>query len=204
VPYDETTTGAVDPEQAGYGTVARVFHWVMALLILVQIPIGVAMLSQPLSQFSNSLFVFHKGGGAVLLVLVFARLCWRLGHRPPPFPDFVPPPERSIASATHHTLYVLLLVMVISGYVRTVGDGYPIELLDMLGVPPLMPLMPQAAEFALVVHQFASMALVALVAVHVSAVLRHQLVDRHAILARMWPPHDKRHSSVDSSKPGGK
>jgi len=204
LPHDETPTGAADPGQAGYGTVARAFHWVIALLVLVQIPVGIAMLSQPLSRFSNALFVFHKGGGAVLLVLVFARLGWRVLHRPPPFPDFVPLDERRIASATHHALYVLLLVMVVSGYVRTVGDGYPIELLDLLGVPPLMPLMPRAAAFALIVHQFAVLALVALVAVHVSALLRHQLIDRNPILARMWPPHDRRHGSVGGSKPGGK
>lgn len=146
------------------------------------------MLSEPLARLSDPLFVAHKGLGAVLLLLVLTRLAWRLTHRPPPLPDFVSPREQRIAEATHITLYLLLVVMVVSGYVRTVGDGYPIELLDVLGVPPLMPIKPRVAAIAWVVHQFTAVALVAVIAVHVSAVLRHHVIDGHPILARMWPP----------------
>jgi cytochrome b561 len=184
----DTTPDGAAGSVAGYGAVARLLHWVIALLVLVQIPVGIAMLSQPLSRFSDPLFVAHKGTGAVLLVLVFARVGWRLTHRPPPMPDFVPPREQRIAAATHVALYLLLVVMVASGYVRTVGDGYPIELLDALGVPPLLPYVPRIAAIALVVHQFSVIVLVALVAAHVSAVLRHHLIDGHPILGRMWPP----------------
>lgn len=192
MPQRDPPSDSVTSDEVGYGTGARVFHWAIAVMVLVQIPIGIAMLSEPLSRFSDVLFVMHKGGGSVLLVLVLARIAWRLTHRPPPFPDFVPMRERPIAAATHVALYGLLLVMVVSGYVRTVGDGFPIELLDALGVPPLIPLMPGVAAVALVVHQFTVIALVALVAVHVSAVLRHQLIDGNSILARMWPPFRRR------------
>jgi cytochrome b561 len=42
----------------------------------------------------------------------------------------------------------------------------------------------------LVVHQFAVLGLVALVAAHVAMVLRHHLIERNPVLARMWPPVD--------------
>jgi cytochrome b561 len=184
----DTTPDGAAGGVAGYGAVARLFHWVIALLVLVQIPVGIAMVSQPLSRFSDPLFIAHKGSGAVLLTLVIARVAWRLTHRPPPMPDFVPQREQRIATATHVALYLLLLVMVVSGYVRTVGDAYPIEILDALGVPPLMPYAPRVAAIALVVHQFSVVVLVALIAAHVSAVLRHHLIDGHPILDRMWPP----------------
>jgi cytochrome b561 len=171
-----------------YGTVARLFHWTVASLLLLQIPAGIAMTSEPLAALSNPLYVFHKGSGAVLLVLVLARVAWRITHRAPAFPDFMPPLEQRIANATHVAIYVLLVVMVVSGYVRTIGDGYPIELLDALGVPPLIPQMPELAAAMLVVHQFTVIALVGLVAVHISAVLRHRLIEGNPVLARMWPP----------------
>jgi cytochrome b561 len=44
----------------------------------------------------------------------------------------------------------------------------------------------------LVVHQFAAFTLLGLVAVHVSAVLRHQLIERNPVLRRMWPPFGSR------------
>jgi len=173
---------------SGYGTVARILHWTVALLVLLQIPAGIAMTSEPLAAWADPLYIFHKGSGSLLLVLVLARAAWRLTHRAPPFPDYMPALEQRIAHATHVTIYVVLVVMVVSGYVRTVGDGFPIELLDALGVPPLIPYMPRLARAMLVVHQFAAVALVGLVAVHVSAVLRHQLIEGNPVLARMWPP----------------
>jgi cytochrome b561 len=40
----------------------------------------------------------------------------------------------------------------------------------------------------LVVHQFAVLALIALVAVHVAMVLRHHLIEGNPVVRRMWPP----------------
>jgi cytochrome b561 len=188
-----------DPKEQGFGTVARLFHWVIPLLVLVQIPAGIAMTSEPLSELSGPLFILHKGSGAVLLLLVAARVLWRLTHRPPPFPDYMPTLEKRIASATHAALYVVLVVMTVSGYVRTVGDGFPVELLDSLGIPSLIPYMPRTAQVMLVVHQFAVFALVALVAAHITAVLRHQLIERNPVLARMWPPLRPTHRPADVS-----
>jgi cytochrome b561 len=186
-PYDQAMT----TEQEGYGSVARILHWIVALLVVLQIPAGIAMTSEPLSAYSDPLYIFHKGSGTLLLVLVLARVAWRLMHRPPPFPAFMPPLEQRIAHATHAAIYVLLGVMVVSGYVRTVGDGFPIELLDALGVPPLIPEMPRIARAMLVVHQFTVIGLIGLLAVHVSAVLRHHLIEGNPVLARMWPPVDR-------------
>src|SRR5690606_1491196 len=90
----------------------------------------------------DALFILHKGLGVVLLLAVVARLVWRLTHSAPPMSTAIPELERRIASATHGFIYVLLIVVALSGYARVVADGYPIELLDVIGVPPLLPLMP--------------------------------------------------------------
>ena len=184
---DDTGGSAAAP---GYGTVARLFHWIIAALVILQIPAGIAMTSEPLAEMPGATFIYlwHKGAGAVLLFLVVGRALWRLTHRPPPFPDYMPPLEKRMANATHVTIYVLLLVMTVSGYIHVVGGDFPIELLNALHVPPLVPPMPRAAAAALVVHHFTVFALLGLVAVHVAMVIRHQLIDGNPVLARMWPP----------------
>mgnify|MGYP002623586020 FL=1 len=171
-----------------YGTGARLFHWSIAAFVAVQIPAGVAMTSEPLRAWADPLFILHKGLGSVLLVLVVGRIAWRVTHPPPPMPEGIPEPERRMARATHLTLYALLLLMATSGYVRTVADGYPVELLGALWVPPLLPRMPGLAAASLVVHQFAVFALVVLAAVHVGAVIQRDRIDGLPILERMWPP----------------
>lgn len=191
-------------EEPGHDPVARWFHWSIALLVLVQIPAGIAMTSEGLtgSGLVDPLFILHKGSGAVLLVLVLARIAWRVTHPAPPFPDHMPLLEQRIAGLAHVGLYVLLVVQTVSGYVRTVADDYPIELLDRLGVPPLLPVMPDTAQLFLVVHQFSAYALTALIAVHVAAVMRHHLIEGDEILSRMWPPALGRRSAPEQRGDG--
>ncbi len=172
-----------------FGTGARIFHWLVLLLLLVQIPAGIAMIAPALEQGSiDRLFVLHKGLGTVLLVIVLARALWRLTHAAPPMAATIPEQERRIATAAHATIYVVLIVVAGSGYVRVVGEGFPIEMMDALGLPTLLPLMPEVALWASLVHRFSIFLLVAMVAVHIAEVLRHQLVLRDGTLGRMWPP----------------
>lgn len=188
-----------------FGVGARLFHWLVVLLLLVQIPAGIAMIAPGLEQASiDVLFVLHKGLGVVLLVVVVARVLWRLAHRAPPMSDAIPERERRIASAAHGVIYVVLVLVAASGYVRVVGGGYPVEVMDALGVPTLLPLMPRVAEWASLVHRFSTFLLVALVSVHVAEVLRHHLVVQDATLARMWPPLGGGSGGPPSEpKPGG-
>ena len=172
-----------------FGVGARLFHWTVVLLLLVQIPAGIAMIAPALEQGSiDRLFVLHKGLGVVLLVVVTARVLWRLTHPAPPMSEAIPELERRIAIATHGVIYAVLVVIAGSGYVHVVGGGFPIEMMDALGLPTMLPLMPEVASWASLVHRFSTFLLVALVAVHVAEVVRHHLVVQDGTLARMWPP----------------
>ena len=177
-------------EHAGprYGAVARLFHWSTFLAVLVMYGTGILMTSEPLAHVADPLYVTHKGLGAVLLVLVVARVAWRLMHPAPEPPPGIPHAQRVVMRWSHAGLYALLLVMTVSGYARTVADGFPIELLDRLGVPPLLPRSPELAATALVTHQVAAYALAVLLAAHIGAAVDDVILSRREILRRMWPP----------------
>ena len=68
------------------------------------------------------------------------------------------------------------------------GDGYPIEMLDALGIPPLVTGIPEIAHVMMVVHAVAAYTLVALVAAHLAASVHHGLGEPDGVLARIWPP----------------
>ena len=176
------------PTPQEYGTVARLFHWGTTLMVLVQVPVGIAMTSEGFPSIGDPLYVLHKGMGSILLAFVVARILWRLTHSPPPFMAHMPPLQRHVASATHRLLYVLLVVMPVSGYVGTVGDGYPIEMLDALGIPPLVSDVPGTAQVMLVVHKFSAYILTALITAHVVAAMHQSLIERDGVMSRIWPP----------------
>ena len=178
---------------------ARFFHWLFVLLFLAQVPAGIMMIVPAVmgdfpvlpgveQSTVDAFYVFHKGLGAVLLVVVLARLLWRLTHRAPPLPASMPELERRIAVATHWFMYLLMVVAAVTGYVHVIGLGFPIELLDALGVPPLIPRMERLAVISSFVHRFTVFILVGVVGVHVAEVLRHHWIVKDGIMGRMWPP----------------
>ena len=182
-----------------YSGGARFLHWLFVLLFLAQVPAGLAMVVPAVSgDFENlpgveqgtvdAIYIFHKGLGAVLIVVVFVRVLWRLTHPAPPLPETIPALERRIAAQTHAFMYVLMVVAVVTGYLHVVGLGFPMELLNALGVPPLIPKMGRLAVASSFVHRFTVTVLIGVVGVHVAEVLRHHWVLKDGILGRMWPP----------------
>jgi cytochrome b561 len=68
------------------------------------------------------------------------------------------------------------------------AGGFPIEALDAIGVPPLVPRSEALASAAQTVHFLGAWAISALIALHVAAALYHGLVVRDGVFGRMWPP----------------
>lgn len=171
-----------------YGLVSRLFHWVTVLLVLVMIPVGLTMIQEIPRPLQDRLFVLHKGLGPVVLLVVLLRLGWRVLNPPPPLPADLPAAQRLAAGVVHAGLYLLLLVMAVSGYVRVTTGGFPIEALNALGIPPLFAKDEAVAEVAKRIHATAIWLLLALIAMHVGAAAYHGLVRRDGIVGRMWPP----------------
>ena len=171
-----------------YDRISRALHWATALLVLMMISAGLTMTSEVERWLQDLLFIFHKNTGLLILLLVLLRLAWRAGHSAPPLPDQVPRLQRIAARLNHAGLYVLLLVMALSGLVRVLAGGFPIELLDWLNVPPVLPNSEPLAEAAKALHAGAKYALIILIGLHVAAAGYHGLWRRDGVVGRMWPP----------------
>jgi cytochrome b561 len=76
----------------------------------------------------------------------------------------------------------------VAGYIRVKAGGFPIESLDALGAPSLVPRSEALEETAKAVHYFGGIALGAVIAVHIAAAAYHGLVRRDGVVSRMWPP----------------
>lgn len=185
-----SAASASEPATRRYGVVARLFHWTTVAMVGVMIPVGIAMTSGFFegTAAQDPLFILHKGLGVVILALLVLRLGWRLFHEPPPFPDTMPPIEQWMAKSTHWGLYVLLLVQTVSGYLRTVAGDFPIELLEAVGIPPLLSGMPELEQAMLLVHTVSAYTLTAVIAAHASAAVYHAITENDGILRRIWPP----------------
>lgn len=176
-----------------YRLPARILHWLTAVLVLAMIPAGLVMVQPGLERsLQNGLFIFHKNVGVLLLLLVLLRALYRWRNPPAPLPQGTPRWQVRAAGASHALLYGLLVLLPVAGYVRVKAGGFPIESLDALGLPSLVPRSDALAEVAKTIHYGAGLAIAALIALHIAAAAHHGVLRRDGVFSRMWPPWARR------------
>ncbi len=179
--------------QERYSAVAIILHWVIALGILVQILMGLAMmhLKMPI-MLKFQLFQLHKSIGITVLLAVLLRIFWRLTHRPPALHMALPKLERLAADGTHFTLYLFMLGLPLTGWalVSVSPFNIPTVLYGFLPWPnmPIVSALPgkQNADAVMTfVHSRLGFVLIGLIVLHVAAALRHRFLLRDKIFQRM-------------------
>jgi cytochrome b561 len=178
-----------------YTLVAITLHWLIALGILALIVIGLVMTQLQIPQMLEfQLFQLHKSIGITVLLLAVLRLLWRFTHRPPPLPAHTPPLEKGAAHGLHWILYFFMFAMPLTGWAVVSASPFslPTVLYSILPWPDL-PYLGDLANKAAVdkvlawIHAYGSWTLIALLAIHIAAVLRHHLFQGEPILRRMLP-----------------
>lgn len=171
----------------GYTRVAIVLHWLVALTVLCAFPLGMYMRELPLSPTKLQLYSYHKWLGISVLLLVATRLAWRIGHRPPPLLPGMPRWQEIAAYATHHSLYLLMLVIPLSGWLMSSALGFSVVWFGVVPLPDLVGKDQQLGELLKDVHATLNFTLLALILVHAAAAVKHHLFDHDGTLARMLP-----------------
>src|ERR1700733_2428389 len=119
-----------------YGTTAKVFHWLIVALLLVQYLIGWLMPDIHRGMKPGDAMTFHISFGIVILLLILARLAWRLTHPVAP-ESSLPPWQRLSSEAVHWLLYVLVLATTITGWLFASFRGWSVSLFYLVPMPML-------------------------------------------------------------------
>jgi cytochrome b561/polyisoprenoid-binding protein YceI len=180
-------------ERRRYTTVAVAFHWVIAAAIIIQILLGLRMGSGH-SATTYALFQLHKSVGITILVLSLGRLAWRLANPPPPAPPSQLRWERIASQVVHWGFYVAMIGLPLTGWliVSTSRTNIPTILYGLIPWPhaPGVAELPAAAKHVVNLasstsHQLLVKLVYALLALHLGAVAKHQLLDRDEVFAHM-------------------
>lgn len=168
-----------------YSAVAVGLHWLTAVAVLFQLWLGFSMGEPPASDT----FAWHKTVGALILLVTFARLTYRLSNPPPPFPDDLAAWERTAATWNHRLFYLILIGLPIGGYLAVSAHmaGKPTALAGGIMLPTIPGIPESYGEVFGGLHEAAAFALIALMAVHVAAAIKHRFVSPTASSGRMPP-----------------
>ncbi len=170
---------------ARYRFVAIAFHWAMFVLVVIVGILGLLHDSWP-KQTQAFWINVHALIGILLWLVLLARFGYRLRHIPPKLPKDIDAFSRRFSNPMHLTLYALMFVIPIVGFVTFIYHGrvFHFGLFDLnFGIKK----NPAIFEPTEDLHGYLAYGLFALAGMHTLAALWHQLVVHDGILRRMWP-----------------
>ena len=176
---------------ARYTTMAIVLHWLMALMLIGLFSVGLYMSDLPLSPWKLKIYSWHKWAGVTAFILVLVRLAWRFTHHPPELPSSMSIPMRYAANASHALLYLLMFLIPVSGWLMSSAKGFQTVYLGVVPIPDVLEKNKKLGSLLQDVHQNLNFLFIGLVLGHLCAALKHHLVDRDNVLARMLPWLDR-------------
>lgn len=176
-----------------FGPLFKALHWLMAAIILTLIVVGIYMADLPRETAEQKAYAFqfydlHKSFGVIILGLIFLRLVWVRLSPAPELPSAFSPKERKVVKALQSLLYLLMIVVPLSGYLMSNAGGYPIHVFGLFEMPALIGKSKDIGGFAHELHEIAGWAILATVALHMAGALKHRLKDKGGetdILKRM-------------------
>ena len=156
------------PAPTGYSRLQIALHWIVFAIIAQQYIFKDAMsaawdrVTDGMEAVFDPLVLAHVAGGALVMIFALWRLTLRTRRGVPPAIE-ASKLQGILAKLTHVGLYVLMILMLVSGSVAWFGG----------------------VEAAAQGHNVMKIILLALVALHVIGALYHQFVLRDGTLARM-------------------
>ena len=168
-----------------YPLLARVLHWITAVLLLILFGLGVSMTRWIPDEQKIRVYSWHEWAGITVFALTALRLGWRLTHRAPPID--IPPWEKAVAAIVYVAMYLVLIAQPIVGWLMSTAFGFPVVYLGLVHLPAPVSEDRALAERLQGIHETLAYVLVLLVAAHIAGVLYPHLVRRDSVLSRMLP-----------------
>jgi cytochrome b561 len=168
-----------------YGSVTKAFHWVMGLLILVQVPVGYIMADLPDTVSQKwTMYFLHKSFGVLLFLLVVLRLIWRSTEVNPTLPASMPHWQAVAARWNINLLIALMVIMPLSGLFMSILSNYPVSFFNLFTIPVLLQ-KSTAGYVSFLIHIYGGYIISACIILHILASLYHHFVRRDDVLKRM-------------------
>ena len=189
-----------------YTKTAIILHWLIAIFIALMFVLGWYMAELPkeapkqmaydlfdlgvytwqaAEEISPRTFYFnlHKSLGLTVLALIILRILWRITHTPPVALSSYKAIEKKVATATHHSLYLLMLAVPLTGLTMAINSKYGVKWfgIDLIAGLDNKPVR----DFFECTHEFVGIVLLVLIGIHLLGALKHKFIDKDDTMSRM-------------------
>ena len=165
-----------------YGIISKVLHWLSAILLLIQIPLGFYLVDLDFGEERLSIENIHIIIGLTIFYLVIIRLLNKIFNPTPKLDPSIFKGQRFIAKLNHILLYVAILSITISGILKKLFNGETLVIFfKEIEIQDNFELADQFYN----IHIFSNYTIIALIALHISAVIIHKLFFNENLLKKI-------------------
>lgn len=169
-----------------FGLIAKLIHWVIALLMLGLTWLGWYMMGLSYyDAWSQDSLMAHRALGLMVLALVIIKVLWLIVSPTPEPSPTLKPWEHASSRLVHWVLFLSMFLIPITGYIISTSEGAPVPIFNWFDIPALFAADESTRDLAIEIHYYVAYAILAVVLVHTGAALKHQFINHDGILKRM-------------------
>ena len=154
-----------------YGAISKIFHWLSAAVLIIQIPLGMYLVEMDFSEKRLNVENIHVTIGISIFYLTILRLVYKTFNPTPPLKKSIFTGQQLIAKFNHFFLYISILTITTSGALKKLYNGeelniffFSLEIQDNF----------ELAEIFYEIHIIGNYILIGLIMLHILAVVAHK------------------------------
>jgi cytochrome b561 len=155
-----------------YSLISKLLHWASAIILFVQIPLGFYLVDLDFGPERLNIENIHVLVGLSIFYLVIIRLINKIISTSPKLEPSIFKGQKFLAKSNHILLYVTILSITISGIFKKLFNG---ETLVIFFREIKIVENFEVADFFYDIHIFSNYLLIALIIIHILAVIVHKL-----------------------------
>ena len=166
-----------------YGLLAKLFHWITFLVLILQIPFGFYLVGLEFSDERIDLENIHILIGITIFYITLFRLIWKFINPNPTSSINIFKGQALVAKLNHFLLYLSILIITTSGILKKLYMGETLNFLFFnYGFKKDNFVL---ADAFYQVHIYANYLLIALIVLHILAVIAHHVLFKDKILKKI-------------------
>ena len=166
-----------------YGLLAKLFHWVTFLILIAQIPFGFYLVDLEFSETRIELEDIHILIGIIVFYLTLFRLIWKF-FNPTPLSSISHFSGQIIIGKLNHVfLYLSILLITTSGILKKLYMGEKLNFFFFKY--QLKDFNFELSDIFYTIHIYSNYILIALICVHIFAVIIHHYIFKDNIIKKI-------------------
>ena len=165
-----------------YGLLSKVLHWLSALILVIQIPLGFYLVDLDFGEERITFENIHVILGLIIFYLVIIRLINNTFNPTPKLNPSIFIGQKYIAKLNHILLYAAILSITVSGILKKLFNGETLVIFfKEIEIKDNFELADQFYN----IHIYSNYVIIALISIHVLAVITHKLLFKENLIKKI-------------------